>query len=311
LGLRAESLELLWVWEHQTRGALHAHLVVQCPDVEVAARLVEEWGSIWGGCLRAVSEKAAVDIFGRASGGTHKNNPGVWRVDAQICEKDASRYLSKYCSKGSQGFSAFRPSRWYGASRALRKSVAEWISSRACEIPCRLRAESTNSEVESRIRGVLDRLIVEGSKVVSIEHWYGGAVDLIGFFPREVDLKFIGGLILCEIVDLIESLDEPLPYGSPDGSVTAHFRVPKADRPRARRFLLALNRSPDWFQRRVRLNSPEYLRGEWRLESLGDEALFDLSHSVSSELYLLGYVGTAKGLPGWASDLLRAKYSNS
>lgn len=117
----------LWVWEHQKRGALHWHCVLECPSTAAADLVMKGFKPLWIRVLELVGRKAAVDIAARDGGGTHAGNYDVWQVDVQVAEKRPDRYLSKYVSKGSTVTNAFYPTRWYGINRRLHNELRDSI----------------------------------------------------------------------------------------------------------------------------------------------------------------------------------------
>ena len=114
------------VWEWQKRGALHLHVCVECKTVQQAINLKKRWKARWIKIMDSVSLRSGQDLYGRKIGGTWKNHKWVTRTDAQTVVKSVGCYLSKYLSKGSQSLrriSRYAPSRWWFASKCLRKEV--------------------------------------------------------------------------------------------------------------------------------------------------------------------------------------------
>lgn len=136
----ASELRWIWVWEHQKRGALHWHCAIACPDYLSSLRLRSKFRDLWVRILRTIGEKSGTDIAARADGGTWKDNPELWRVEAAPARKNPSRYLAKYLSKGSRALSsAFFPPRWYGGSRnlirLLGKNIVRFCTSSVTQKP--------------------------------------------------------------------------------------------------------------------------------------------------------------------------------
>lgn len=124
----ARDLYWMWCWEFQGRGALHLHAVFELPSPELAQVLIREFRALWESTLIAIAQKSGTDIFERASGGTHKDNPERWRIDAQLAEKSPQRYLAKYLGKPKDKESEKKvpyPVRWYGCSHRLLKDFRE------------------------------------------------------------------------------------------------------------------------------------------------------------------------------------------
>lgn len=130
--VRVPSRDLLWtwVWEFQKRGALHWHAAIELPSPDHVDRLIGGFREAWGGLLELLSERSGVDVFARANGGTWRDRPSYWRVDAQIARSSPSNYLAKYLGKGSDADSTgsrrrFYPTRWYQCSRRLLAELRE------------------------------------------------------------------------------------------------------------------------------------------------------------------------------------------
>lgn len=95
------GLRYCGVWEYQTRGALHTHVVVQCPSEYAADELIDRWQRRWIAIIDKVGKRAGVDMYERNSGGTWKDEKTIVQAYAQKVRKSVSRYLSKYVSKGA------------------------------------------------------------------------------------------------------------------------------------------------------------------------------------------------------------------
>jgi hypothetical protein len=131
--LGTKDTHSIYVWELQERGALHLHYALRVTDNVVRKRVLQEFPRIWRQVIDAVGEKAGVDVWARARGGTWADKKEVLQADAMECEKSPSRYLAKYVSKnagaikgpyGSHG-QFLGPVRWWGVSRPLLKALKE------------------------------------------------------------------------------------------------------------------------------------------------------------------------------------------
>jgi len=123
-------LKYLYVWEFQKRGALHLHMVVNCPSVEFCNAIRESYHARWFKLLGSLGRKVGVDLFCRDESTTHADNPRVWQSDCQVVTGFIGAYLGKYLSKGSQdqsndGCNVFFPTRWWGASQGIRDLFSE------------------------------------------------------------------------------------------------------------------------------------------------------------------------------------------
>ena len=132
----ASNLKSIWVWEFQRRGALHWHGVYECKTTQQARLLINSFAGIWVRTMRGVAARSGVDIAKRRGRGTWKNREDLWRTDAQLAQKDPSRYLAKYLSKdpGKGGKASIPyPTRWFQCSRALlndlKGRILTWFTS--------------------------------------------------------------------------------------------------------------------------------------------------------------------------------------
>lgn len=120
---RHPGAKWLYCWEWQKRGALHLHLVVEVP-IAIAEYVKAHFKDEWNAILRKISHLSGVNLFKR----THKyiHSEKVTQADVTVCDREPSRYVSKYISKGNtNGFDQkrFPPSTWYQVSRSLLKSL--------------------------------------------------------------------------------------------------------------------------------------------------------------------------------------------
>lgn len=120
---RSPSCKWQYVWEFQQRGALHIHLVVELeavPSLYVQAHFKDEWNRI----LRAISRKSKVNLYAKTK--TYSHSPSKTQADVTICDREPSRYISKYISKTSthaRSFGRYPPRTWYQCSRTLLASL--------------------------------------------------------------------------------------------------------------------------------------------------------------------------------------------
>jgi hypothetical protein len=119
---KASDLLWEWVWEFQSRGALHWHGVVECKTADDAKVLMGAFRGVWSSVLQGLAKRSGVDVFERSYGGSWRDEPEKWRIDAQLAYASPQQYLSKYLDKdASKAGSAagYYPTRWYGCSRRL------------------------------------------------------------------------------------------------------------------------------------------------------------------------------------------------
>lgn len=294
LGVHAEELRYLWVWEHQRRGALHLHACFECPDVEVAKKLVSLWRQIWNSVLSAASAKApsGVDVFARRYGGTHREDESKWQSDAQMVKKSVRRYLSKYQSKGSSGGSRFRPSRWYGASKSLRVSCR----SRTLERSWYDHSCPKDSASVIRIRRSIVELIsplLGWGEIRSTRGDSSWCVDLIGFLSEDT----------CGsgLIDMIrEKCGEFLNMHE---IVQSEKDREKAQRRRIKAFVSAYYESSLRFRECVEANLAGSLVGLEDFYDIDLDQAMDLRHQVNSQLFAFGYVSDSARYPAWVRKL--------
>lgn len=112
-----------YVWEFQGRGALHLHLVCEVRKVSgeyVRAHFKDEWNRI----LASVGALSNTDLYAKTRNYSH--SAAKTQADVTVCDREPSRYISKYISKQStnaNGFSRFPPRQWFQVSRALLREL--------------------------------------------------------------------------------------------------------------------------------------------------------------------------------------------
>lgn len=140
----AQGAEWVYVWEWQTRGALHLHIAIAHLDIYKLRRLEREWHGYVYKLWQTVSRLSGVDVFGRRGGGTWVGMAGALRANCEPVRKSVKRYMAKYLSKGNSrqrvdratgevstevaGVQACSPSRWWGQSRSLARAVKDSTS---------------------------------------------------------------------------------------------------------------------------------------------------------------------------------------
>lgn len=120
IGIKASELRWVWVWEYQSRGALHWHCVLEAPSFDLASLLIERFGSLWCSVIDGLSAISGVDCAARRDGKSWAGRHDRWKTDAQRVEGEPYKYLVKYLCKTSSFVKVnkvFPPCRWYGASR--------------------------------------------------------------------------------------------------------------------------------------------------------------------------------------------------
>lgn len=123
----------MYVWEFQSRGALHLHYFVHIPDEKARTNILWKWSIKWAALINEVGRRSGCDIWERRDGTTWKHFHGVIQAPAQFVKKSVGAYLSKYLSKNAptngqrkDGNDMFLgPVRWWGVSRPLLKRLKE------------------------------------------------------------------------------------------------------------------------------------------------------------------------------------------
>ena len=114
-----KACKWMYVWEFQKRDALHLHIIVECNE-EASAYFKAHFKDEWNKLLRDVSSESKTDLFAKTSHYSH--SPEKTQADVTVCDREPSRYISKYLSKkatNSIGFRRFPPKTWYQISRSL------------------------------------------------------------------------------------------------------------------------------------------------------------------------------------------------
>lgn len=128
---KEKCLYWFYVWEWQSRGMLHLHLLVAGlgRSTKSVAHSVEY---NWWELLLELSEKLGIDLFRKNKRTTWKYRSHKWQSHTAPIQKSVAAYFSKYAGKGSSskpaGFSPKAPpcpSRWWGSSSHLKKRIQE------------------------------------------------------------------------------------------------------------------------------------------------------------------------------------------
>lgn len=129
---KAKGAMYFYVWEFQTRSALHMHWAVVHPDVEIAEQIAKKLEKHWFQLLLKLKRKTGVDCFEKEGGGTWRNKPHKWRSDVQKVKKSVAAYYAKYCSKDStnqvllkkyKSDCIYYPRHWWNSSYNVKAEV--------------------------------------------------------------------------------------------------------------------------------------------------------------------------------------------
>ena len=115
-----------YVWEWQTRGALHLHYCLGTLSLEQQATVSYGLRRTWINALERAGDKLGVDMFARRTGGSHKGAKLSYCVDIRALTQGAVGYVSKYTTKACKSGKAprsFPPGRWGGVSMPLRARI--------------------------------------------------------------------------------------------------------------------------------------------------------------------------------------------
>ncbi|MCW5824862.1 MAG: hypothetical protein KIT34_18845 [Cyanobacteria bacterium TGS_CYA1] len=122
------NCKYLYVWEFQSRGALHLHFIISDTAEKMVFISEAQVRELWYEVLISINEKSGKDVFERVGGGSWKDDSSVLQVKAEDCDNAKKRcfYLSKDETKvpitlGSG--ETLSPGRWWGMSKTLRKHI--------------------------------------------------------------------------------------------------------------------------------------------------------------------------------------------
>lgn len=125
LTYRQRSAKWMYTWEYQKRGALHLHLVVEV-SLENAEYFEAHFKDEWNRLLNRVGHISGVDMFRKTA--TYRHSEDKTQADTLRCDREPSRYISKYISKKNTkafGINRFPPKQWYQISRSLLRELEE------------------------------------------------------------------------------------------------------------------------------------------------------------------------------------------
>lgn len=120
--------ECYWffVWEYQKRGALHIHLCVYHPDLEITKAIANLLYERWYVVLKLIQGKACTDMFVRKDGKTYTAKEKYHRY-IQPVRRSLGAYFSKYAgkkqSKNDFYCQKYPISRFWGSSQNLKDLI--------------------------------------------------------------------------------------------------------------------------------------------------------------------------------------------
>lgn len=170
--LRDSKLDIasFFVWEFQTRGALHLHMLISALDEEIARkinRIAKRLRALWFQVLKDIEIKEKelgnkCDLFGR-----WRDKPKIWLKAniIQIPRKSVAAYLSKYASKGhadniasmQKNNSHFYPSRWWGCTQNLKNL----IKAKRFDFKLENASEAELKIIEKHLESILDTALMD------------------------------------------------------------------------------------------------------------------------------------------------------
>ncbi len=140
---RPNTLGWFYVWEKQSRGALHVHAYLggspaefSLDELQVIGGLITDW---WIETLRKIGDENGVNMFlNSESGDDWTNCPEVYKKgqDVKPLKHSVARYFSKYASKNAasergatfdgdkDGFPT--PKRWWGRNQIISNLIKKW-----------------------------------------------------------------------------------------------------------------------------------------------------------------------------------------
>lgn len=175
-----------YVWELQTRGALHIHWCVYLPDTYQRCKLLWNWWDKWHSILQAIQEKTGVDLWRRKDGSYHRRGHSVLQADAQTVYRSVAAYLAGYCAsdKNKHAHDAscpYFPSRWWGYSRPLKKlldSLTETVE-----------VEHTNyRDARYEMQVHYERVLHDSPKAYHYPHKVGIGSTTVSYHPEDKGL---------------------------------------------------------------------------------------------------------------------------
>lgn len=128
IGKRCTNKLDLYVWEYQSRGALHLHYMAVIPDEVDRTHVLSGFKDEWVRLLDTVGSRSGCNMFLSASGIDHRLNLSNVQAYAQEVYANCASYLAKYCSKSAgkpQGGENYPVSFW-GVSRPLKALIARF-----------------------------------------------------------------------------------------------------------------------------------------------------------------------------------------
>lgn len=282
IGVKQSEVLWEWVWEFQKRGALHWHMAVELPSVELAQGVIAEFRSVWCTVLRGVDSRVDCDLFERAEGGSHRHDDSVWRVDAQIARSSPSQYLSKYLSKDPTvegGQNLYSPTRWYGCSRLLNQRLREETVVRWVPPP-----DGCPSKLCAVSEHILELIQRSCQKVIAFGQQYREAVTVVGYLVQEKRQEF-----MSEIKKIPSDLKSSEFVRSASSAI--YRRIPASIRIMATR--------PDWTERflnDIGAYHRDQFQNLWNGRFVDGQEVAYLNHAAEVVLHLAGGIAS-DGIP--------------
>ena len=172
-----------YVWELQTRGALHIHWCVYLPDTYTRCRLLWNWWNKWLSILQTVQEKTGVDLWRRKDGSYHHRGHSVLQADAQTVYRSVAAYLAGYCGNdkdkhANDASCPYYPSRWWGYSRPLKKLLDSLTETLAV-------SHTSYRTAATEIQAHYERVLHDSPKAYHYPHKVGIGSTCVSYHPED------------------------------------------------------------------------------------------------------------------------------
>lgn len=286
----SSGVKYLWVWELQKRGALHVHAIFEWESKKVARRFIAKWHRIWAKSLQAFAGTCPVDIFARAQGGTWAGRIDKWQTDAETVKKSAGAYLAKYVGKKKDGREEYYPSRWYGASKSLRMSYAEWLCENVFRFEGALPPGLSRDCVVDYLKGKVKEFVVGPMKNVA-DRANSAAIAFFGYVKAGVRVDQVGQVVYKTLGDIGMEDGFKVMEGTRKGKAMSYINRVIAD--------LSI-RSSRHFYNRFLENLPSKTRNRFlQRKCLGRAEMIDIQMAMNYVIFV--FYGASDSMPPWVS----------
>lgn len=131
LSKRLSDRKEFYVWENQTRGALHFHYCIYCPDKKVQAEITKNFKRQMVRLYDGIERKHDTNLWGKWRNKSTRYRTAILQARTEVVYGSVAAYMAGYLAGKAEKHHADRnhryyPKRWYGISRPLSALIESY-----------------------------------------------------------------------------------------------------------------------------------------------------------------------------------------